>query len=52
MTTDRKTTGTGEEWLAVIHWNELDKGGHFATFEQPAPFTPALRGYFRGARGA
>ena len=23
----------------LIHWNELDRGGHFAAFEQPVLFT-------------
>jgi pimeloyl-ACP methyl ester carboxylesterase len=32
----------------IIHWNELDKGGHFAAFEQPAPFARELRDCFRG----
>jgi epoxide hydrolase len=36
----------------VIHWNELDKGGHFAAFEQPALFTQELRDCFRGVRRA
>ncbi|MER8842949.1 epoxide hydrolase [Mesorhizobium sp. M0913] len=34
----------------IIHWNELDKGGHFAAFEQPAIFTQELRDCFRGVR--
>ncbi len=45
-------TGTREEWLAVIHWNALDQGGHFAAFEQPARFTQELRDGLRGVRGA
>ena len=34
----------------LIHWNELDKGGHFAAFEQPALFTQELRDCFRTVR--
>jgi len=36
----------------IIHWNELDKGGHFAAFAQPALFTQELRDCFRGVCGA
>ena len=31
-------------------WNELDKGGHFAAFEQPATFVDELRSFFRLVR--
>jgi pimeloyl-ACP methyl ester carboxylesterase len=34
----------------LIHWNELDRGGHFAAFEQPALFTRELRDCFRALR--
>jgi pimeloyl-ACP methyl ester carboxylesterase len=34
----------------LIHWNELDKGGHFAAFEQPAVFVDELRNCFRQLR--
>ena len=34
----------------LIHWNELDRGGHFAAFEQPALFTKELRDCFRSLR--
>ena len=34
----------------LIHWNELDRGGHFAAFEQPALFTRELRDGFRPLR--
>lgn len=34
----------------LIHWNELDRGGHFAAFEQPALFTQELRECFRSLR--
>ena len=29
------------------YWNELDKGGHFAAFEQPAAFVREVRAAFR-----
>ncbi|HJZ91503.1 MAG TPA: epoxide hydrolase [Gemmataceae bacterium] len=34
----------------LIHWNELDRGGHFAAWEQPALFTKELRDCFRSLR--
>ncbi|MBA4285360.1 MAG: epoxide hydrolase [Xanthomonadaceae bacterium] len=34
----------------LIHWNELDRGGHFAAFEQPALFIDELRSCFRTLR--
>jgi len=34
----------------LIHWNELDRGGHFAAFEQPELFTQELRDCFRSLR--
>ena len=30
----------------LVWWNELDKGGHFAAWEQPALFVEELRGCF------
>ncbi|WP_307733076.1 epoxide hydrolase family protein [Stigmatella ashevillensis] len=34
----------------LIHWNEVDKGGHFAAFEQPGLFVRELRDGFRPLR--
>ena len=34
----------------IIYWNELDRGGHFAAWEQPGPFLQALRNCFRRLR--
>ena len=34
----------------LIHWNELDRGGHFAAFEQPGLFIDELRNCFRSLR--
>ena len=31
----------------IVYWNELDKGGHFAAFEQPELFVEELRKCFR-----
>ena len=32
------------------YWNELDRGGHFAAFEQPQLFVEELRSFFRLVR--
>jgi len=34
----------------LIHWNELDRGGHFAALEQPALFIEEIRACFRALR--
>jgi pimeloyl-ACP methyl ester carboxylesterase len=34
----------------LIHWNELDRGGHFAAFEEPDLFVDELRACFRAVR--
>ena len=34
----------------LIYWNEVDKGGHFAAFEQPELFAAELRTAFRSLR--
>ncbi|MEH6581721.1 MAG: epoxide hydrolase family protein [Halioglobus sp.] len=34
----------------LIHWNELDKGGHFAAFEQPDVFVNEVRTSFQSLR--
>src|SRR5882724_761989 len=38
-------------WPNLFYWNELDRGGHFAAFEQPRLFTEELRKAFRSRRG-
>ena len=35
----------------LIHYNKLDKGGHFAAWEQPKLFSEELRAGFRSLRG-
>ena len=32
----------------IVYWNELDKGGHFAAFEQPELFVEEVRAAFGG----
>ncbi len=34
----------------IIHWNELERGGHFAAFEQPDLFVQEVRDCFRQVR--
>jgi pimeloyl-ACP methyl ester carboxylesterase len=34
----------------LFYWNEVDRGGHFAAFEQPAVFVRELRTCFRSFR--
>ncbi|HUO12658.1 MAG TPA: epoxide hydrolase [Caulobacteraceae bacterium] len=34
----------------IIHWNELDKGGHFAAWEQPELYLKEVRDCFRKVR--
>ncbi|GHF04738.1 hydrolase [Amycolatopsis deserti] len=34
----------------IRHWNEPDRGGHFAAWEQPALFAAELRAFFRMVR--
>lgn len=36
-----------QRYTNIVHWNELDKGGHFAAFEQPELFVNELRNCFR-----
>jgi pimeloyl-ACP methyl ester carboxylesterase len=36
----------------LIHYNKLDKGGHFAAWEQPELFTSEVRAAFRSLRHA
>ena len=34
----------------LIHYNKLDKGGHFAAWEQPESFVGEMRSAFRSLR--
>jgi pimeloyl-ACP methyl ester carboxylesterase len=40
-----------KRFVDLVHWNELDKGGHFAAFEQPETFVDELRTCFQHMRG-
>ena len=39
-----------KSWDNIIHWNELEKGGHFAAFEQPETYVNEVRTCFRSVR--
>jgi pimeloyl-ACP methyl ester carboxylesterase len=39
-----------ERRFPITYWNELDRGGHFAAFEQPELFVQELRTFFRDHR--
>jgi epoxide hydrolase len=41
----------GQRFPRLHYWNELDRGGHFAAFEQPGLFTGEVRAAFRPLRG-
>ena len=34
----------------IRYWNELDRGGHFAAFEQPEAYVDEVRSFFRLVR--
>jgi epoxide hydrolase len=40
-----------QRFTDLRYWNELDKGGHFAAFEQPGTFVTEVRAAFRPLRG-
>ncbi len=35
-----------ERYTDIRYWTELDKGGHFAAFEQPESYAHELRSFF------
>jgi epoxide hydrolase len=39
-----------ETFTNIVYWNEVEKGGHFAAFEQPEIFVRELREAFRPLR--
>lgn len=51
----RETPRPSRRWAEkrftdIRHWHELDRGGHFAAFEQPGSFVDELRAFFRLVR--
>jgi pimeloyl-ACP methyl ester carboxylesterase len=41
---------TEKAYPNLIHYNEVDRGGHFAAWEQPELFTTEIRTAFRALR--
>lgn len=46
---------TSKRWASkrftnIVHWNELDRGGHFAAFERPETFIGEIRACFANMR--
>ena len=37
----------GQRFANIVHWNELDRGGHFAAWEQPGLFINEVRAVAR-----
>lgn len=51
----KEINGTSRRWADRVytdirHWNELDRGGHFAAFEEPDLFVDEIRTFFRHIR--
>ncbi len=51
----RELFGASRRWAErkysnLVYWNELDRGGHFAAFEQPELFISEVRAAFRSLR--
>jgi len=40
-----------QAWSNVFHWNKVDRGGHFAAFEEPDLFAEEVSNAFRQFRG-
>jgi pimeloyl-ACP methyl ester carboxylesterase len=34
----------------IVYWNEVERGGHFAAFEQPELFVQEVRAFFNEIR--
>jgi pimeloyl-ACP methyl ester carboxylesterase len=47
-----KATRWPDRYRNLIYFNEVDKGGHFAAWEQPELFAGELRAAFRSLRSA
>ena len=47
---DSAQLGRDESYPNVIYFNEVDKGGHFAAWEEPELFSTELRAAFRSLR--
>ena len=52
MMTPAETTSVSISIDVPNHYNKLDKGGHFAAWEQPKLFVDEVRAGFRWLRNA
>jgi pimeloyl-ACP methyl ester carboxylesterase len=48
--TARRASWCQRAYHDLIYFNEVDKGGHFAAWEQPELFSAELRAAFRSLR--
>jgi pimeloyl-ACP methyl ester carboxylesterase len=49
--TTRGRRAWAERYLSrIVHWNKLDRGGHFAAWEQPELFVQEVATCFRSVR--
>jgi len=47
---ERLSVETEKAYPNLIHYNELDRGGHFAAWEQPELYASEIRDGFRSLR--
>jgi pimeloyl-ACP methyl ester carboxylesterase len=45
-----RSSRAARRFTDIRYWNEPDRGGHFAAFEQPELFAAELRAFFRLVR--
>ena len=48
---DAPRSWTERAYPTLIYYNKLDKGGHFAAWEQPQLFASEVRAAFKSIRG-
>ena len=48
----RRGAGSRRRFTDLRYFNELERGGHFAAFEQPESFVDEVRSFFRLVRAA
>ena len=46
----RRAAGRSASYHKLIYYNKVDKGGHFAAWEQPELFAAEIRAAFRSLR--
>jgi hypothetical protein len=40
----------GEQANNIVHWSDIDQGGHFAAMKAPQRLVADIRAFFRGLR--